>query len=289
MSEGQGGTETDHGTDEGGPVFLISPRRSRLGPDPAELWAYRDLLYMLALRDISVRYKQTALGAGWALLQPLLTILVFTLVFGAIARVPSEGVPYPVFAFAGLLPWLYFAQTLGRSGGSLVGNANLISKVYFPRLLVPVAAAVAPLVDFAIAFLLLLVIMLCYGIVPGVGLLALPPLLGLAAASALACGLWLSALDVRYRDVGHVIPFLVQIWMYASPVAYPARLVPPRLQWAYALNPMAGVIEGVRSSLLGTPRPDLRLLAVNAACVLAVLLGGVAFFQRTEDTLADVI
>lgn len=289
MSKGKGGTEIDPGSDEREPVFFISSRRGRLGVDFRELWAYRDLLYMLALRDISVRYKQTLLGAAWAVIQPLLTMLIFTLVFGMIAQVRSEGVPYPVFAFAGLLPWLFFAQTLSRGGGSLVGNANLISKVYFPRLIVPMATTVAPLVDFLIAFVFLLVIMVFYGIVPGRRLLALPLLLGLATATALACGLWLSALDVRYRDVGHVIPFLVQIWMFVSPVAYPSQLVPLRLQSVYALNPMAGVIEGVRWSLLGTPGPDLRFLALNVVCVLVVLLGGIAFFHRTEDTLVDVI
>ena len=271
------------------PVLRIQPSRSWMSLELRELWEYRDLLYVLSLRDISVRYKQTAFGVGWAILQPLLTMLIFTVVFGIFAQVPSGGLPYPIVVYTALLPWNYFAQSLGRCGNSLVGSASLITKVYFPRLIVPISAIITPLVDFAIAFVLLVGMMVWYGIAPTWGVLALPLLLLLAIATTLAVGLWLAVLNVRYRDVGHITPFLVMIWMYASPVAYPVSLVPARWRLLYGLNPMAGVIEGFRWALLGTAGPDLRVLAVSTAVVLALLLSGIVYFHKTEDTLVDVI
>jgi lipopolysaccharide transport system permease protein len=253
------------------------------------VWDYRELLLFLIWRDVKVRYQQTLIGAGWAVLQPLLTMLVFTLVFGRLARLPSDGVPYPIFAFTALLPWNYFAGALSRAGGSLVGNANLITKVYFPRLVIPLSAALSGLVDFAIAFLLLLVMLVYYHVRLTAAVWLLPLLLLLAVATALAAGLWLGALNVRYRDVGYVIPFLTQIWMYASPVVYPLSLVPARWRFVYALNPMVGVIEGFRAVLLGTGALDGATLAVSSAVVFGLLLTGALYFSRTEQTFADVI
>jgi lipopolysaccharide transport system permease protein len=271
------------------PTCLIEPSRGWAALKVGEIWHYRELLYFLAWRDIKVRYKQTAIGAGWAVLQPLATMAIFTLIFGKLAKMPSDGLPYPIFAFAGLLPWNYFSQALTRSGTSLVGNAGLISKVYFPRLIVPLSAVVAPLVDFAVAFLALVCMMIWFSIEPTWQWLLLPPFLTFAAISALAVGLWLAALNVRYRDVGHTIPFLVQIWMFASPVAYSASLVPERWRLLYSLNPMTGVIEGFRWCLLGTGTLDFKVLTVSAMSVFALLWGGLVFFKRMERTFADIV
>src|SRR5262245_58799875 len=223
--------------------------------DLKDVWRYRELLYFLIWRDVKVRYKQTAIGVGWAILQPLMTMVIFTIIFGSFAKIPSDGLPYSIFAYTALLPWNYFAQAISRSGVSLVGSASLITKVYFPRLIVPISAAVAPLVDFAVAFAILLAMMAWFGIAPTWGMLALPLFLLLALATGLAVGLWLSALNVRYRDVGYTIPFLIQFWMYASPVAYPVSLVPEKWRLLYSLNPMAGVIESFRWALLGKESP----------------------------------
>ena len=254
-----------------------------------DLWEYRELLFFLTWRDVKVRYKQSVLGVGWAILQPLLTMVVFTLVFGNFAKIPSDGLPYPIFSYTALLPWTLFAQAISRSGASLVGSSNLITKVYFPRLIVPLASVLAPLVDFAIAFVILLGMMAWFGIAPTWGVLALPVFLLLALATALAVGLWLSALNVRYRDVGYIIPFLVQIWMYASPVAYPVSIVPTQWRLLFSLNPMTGVIEGFRWALLGNGNPDFGVMAVSAAVVVVLLLGGLVYFNRTESTFADVV
>jgi len=254
-----------------------------------ELATNWELLYFLAWRDIKVRYKQTAIGAGWAILQPLTTMVIFTAVFGRLASIPSDGVPYPVFAFAGLLPWTYFAAALSRSGNSLVSNGNLITKVYFPRLLIPLSAVLSPLVDFIITLGLLALLMMWYGILPTVAILTLPAFVLLAAASALALSLWLSALCVRYRDVGVVIPFLVQIGMYVSPVAYPSSLVPERWRLLYSVNPLAVVIDGFRWALLGTKPPDPFGLALSCALVAVILYGGLLYFNRVERVFADVV
>ena len=216
-------------------------------------------------------------------------MLIFTVIFGTFAKIPSDGLPYPIFAFTALLPWNYFAQAIGRSGVSLVGSANLIRKVYFPRLIIPLSAAVAPLVDFAVAFVILLAMMAWFGIAPTWGVLAMPLFLLLAPATAVAVGLWLSALDVRYRDVGYTIPFLVQIWMYASPVAYPVSLMPESWRLLYSLNPMAGVIEGFRWALLGKGNPDFGVMTASTLMVMALLLGGIVYFRQMERTFADVV
>jgi lipopolysaccharide transport system permease protein len=270
-------------------AIIIQPGGGLFHLELKALWDYRELLCFLIWRDVKVRYKQTAVGAGWAIFQPLLTMIIFTVVFGNFAKVPSDGLPYPIFAYAALLPWNYFAQAIGRSGVSLVGSANLISKVYFPRLIIPLSAAVAPQVDFAIAFVILLAMMAWYGIAPTWGVLALPLFLLLAMATALSVGLWLSALDVRYRDVGYTIPFVVQIWMYASPVAYPLSLVPERWRLLYSLNPMAGVIEGFRWALLDNGNPDFGVMTASAVVVMALLLGGIVYFRQMERTFADVV
>jgi lipopolysaccharide transport system permease protein len=271
------------------PAIRIEPSKGWASLKLRELWEYRELLYFLIWRDVKVRYKQTALGAAWAVLQPLLTMVIFTVIFGNFAQIPSDGLPYPIFAFTALLPWTYFAQAIGRSGVSLVGSANLISKVYFPRPIMPISAAVAPIVDFAVAFVILLGMMAWFRITPTLGVLALPLFMLLAFITALAVGLWLSALNVKYRDVGHIIPFLIQFWMYASPIAYPVSLVPERWRLLYSLNPMVGVIEGFRWALLGKASPDFGVVAVSSVVVLILLVGGLVYFKRMERTFADVI
>jgi lipopolysaccharide transport system permease protein len=270
-------------------AIIIQPGGGLFHLDLKAIWQYRELLYFLIWRDVKVRYKQTAIGAGWAIFQPLMTMIIFTVIFGNFAKIPSDDLPYPIFAYTALLPWNNFAQAISRSGVSLVGNANLISKVYFPRLIIPLSAAVAPLVDFAVSFVILLAMMAWFGIAPTSDVLALPLFLLLALATALAVGLWLSALDVRYRDVGYTIPFLVQIWMYASPVAYPVSLVPERWRLLYSLNPMAGVIEGFRWALLGKGHPDFGVMMASAVVVMALLLGGIVYFRQMERTFADVV
>src|SRR5437773_3786131 len=267
-------------------VVIIQPTKGLFCLDLDAVWPYRELLYFLIWRDIKVRYKQTVIGAGWAICQPLMTMVIFTIVFGNFAKIPSDGLPYPIFAYTALLPWNFFAQALGRSGISLVGSANLITKVYFPRLIIPIAAAVASIVDFAIAFVILLGMVIWFGIAPSWGMLALPLFLLLTLVTALSVGLWLSALNVRYRDVGHIIPFLIQFWMYASPVVYPVSLVPEKWRLLYSLNPMAGVIAGFRWGL-GNAHPAFDVMAVSAFMLLILLFGGVVYFKRMERTFAD--
>jgi lipopolysaccharide transport system permease protein len=269
-------------------TIVVEPR-SGLNLRLNELWHYRDLLYFLVWRDIKVRYKQTALGASWAILQPVLATIVFSIFFGRLAKMPSDGVPYPVFAYVGLLPWQLFAYSLTESSNSLVSNQNLIRKVYFPRLIIPLSAVLAGLVDFAIAFFVLVVMLLAYGIRPGPSLVVLPLFLALAVGSALAAGLWLSALNVQYRDVRYTIPFLTQIWMFVTPVVYPSSLVPERWRAFYGLNPMAGVVEGFRWAFLGKSEHSGSLIWVSASMVVLLLVGGLAYFRRMESTFADVV
>lgn len=256
--------------------------------DFLELWRYRELLLFQALRDIKVRYKQTALGAAWAILQPVLTMVVFTIFFGTLAGVPSDGAPYPIFAFAALLPWQLFAFALTQSSNSLVDSAHILTKVYFPRLIVPLASVLAGLVDFAIAWVVLVGMMVYYDIVPGWGILTLPLFTLLAIAAALAVGLWLSVLNVKYRDVRYTIPFLTQFWLFITPVAYSSSLVPEKWQTLYGINPMVGVVDGFRWALLGQTPPGPMLLVSLAATVL-LLVGGLFYFRRMEKTFADVV
>jgi lipopolysaccharide transport system permease protein len=271
------------------PVLILRPSRGFLRLNLRDVWEYRELLYFLVWRDVKVRYKQTALGAAWAILQPVMTMLVFSVFFGRLAKVPSDGIPYPVFAFTALLPWQLFAYALSESSNSLVSNQNLITKVYFPRLVIPIAAVLAGLVDFAIAFVVLLGLMLYYGIVPTAAVALLPLFMLLAVTTALAIGLWLSALNVKFRDVRYTIPFLTQFWMFATPVAYPSSLVPEPWRALYGLNPMAGVVEGFRWALLGKAQGPGPLLAVSVAAVVVLLVGGLMYFRRTESTFADVV
>jgi lipopolysaccharide transport system permease protein len=258
-------------------------------PKLREIWEYHELLYFLIWRDIKVRYKQTAIGASWAVFQPLITMSVFTVIFGNFAKLPSDGLPYSIFAYTALLPWTLFANSLSRCTVSVVGSANLITKVYFPRLIVPLSATVSGIIDFVIAFVLLLGMMAWFDIAPTWRAITLPIFLLLSQGTALAVGLWLSALNVRYRDVGHVIPLLIQIWMYASPVAYPVSMVPANLRLIYSLNPMAGVIEGFRWALLGKESPDFGVIAVSALLVIVLLFGGLVFFKRMERMFADIV
>jgi len=267
----------------------------RLQPSPgwngrtlSDIWAYRELLYFFIWRDIKVRYKQTLLGAGWAIIQPLMTMVVFTIFFGHLAKVPSDGLPYPVFSLMALVPWTYFAAALAGCSTSLSGYQHIISKVYFPRLIIPIGAVIAPLVDFAIGFVILVGFMIWYRIMPGPSIVWLPALMLLALATAASVGIWLAALNVRYRDVRYVVPFVVQLWMFATPVAYPASLVPSRWRAVYGLNPMAGVIEGFRWALAGGPAPGV-ITVVSAAVVVVLTAGGAVYFRRLEGTFADVI
>ncbi len=271
------------------PSIIIEPSRGWVSLQLRALWEYRELLYFLIWRDLKIRYKQTVLGAAWAVIQPLATMVIFTLIFGQLARIPSDGIPYPIFSYCALLPWNYFASALDRSSTSLVNNAQLLSKVYFPRLVIPLSGVAAGVVDFGIAFLVLVGLMLVYGIVPTVATLALPAFLLLAMATALGVSLWLSALNVQYRDVRYVIPFLIQFWMYATPVVYPSSLIPERWRVVYGLNPMAGVVEGFRWALLGQGAPPGPMMAVSIAMVVLLLVSGAFYFRHMERTFADVV
>ena len=271
------------------PTLQIAPPRGWLHFDLRELWAARELLYFFVWRDIKIRYKQTAIGAAWAVLQPFLTMVVFSLFFGALAKIPSQGLPYPIFYYSALLPWMYFASALQNATNVVVEQQRVITKVYFPRLVLPLSAVVGGLLDFAISFVVFLGMMTYYRIAPSPAILLFPCFLLLAVLTALGVGLWLSALNAIYRDVRYVLPFLVQFWLFASPVAYPSSLVPGRWRWVYGLNPMAGVIEGFRWSLTGRGEPPSVLVAVTTAMVLVMLIGGVAYFQRMEGTIADVV
>ncbi len=270
-------------------VILIKPSKGWAHPKLRDLWEYRELLYFLIWRDVKIRYKQTILGAAWAIIQPFFAMIIFSVFFGRLAKVPSDGLPYPVFAYCALLPWQLFSHALTESGNSLVASQNLITKVYFPRLVIPLAACLAGLVDFAIAFLVLLGMMAYYGITPTAAVATLPLLILLALATALGVGLWLSALNVEYRDVRYTIPFLAQFWLFATPVAYPASLVPDRWRALYGLNPMAGVVEGFRWALLGKAEGPGPLLAVSVGVVGLLLVGGLYYFRRMEKTFADVV
>jgi lipopolysaccharide transport system permease protein len=271
------------------PVILIRPSKGWVPFNLRDVWNYRELLYFLVWRDVKVRYKQTALGAAWAILQPFLTMIVFSVFFGRLAGIPSDGIPYPIFTFTALLPWQLFSHALIESSNSLVTNERLITKVYFPRLVIPISAVLAGLVDFAIAFVVLIGMMFFFGIVPTFAILTLPFFILLAIATALAVGLWLSALNVQYRDVRYVIPFLSQFWLFATPIAYSSGLVPEPWRAWYGLNPMAGVVEGFRWALLGKTGGTASLLVVSVVIVGVLLFTGLAYFRRMEKTFADVV
>ena len=270
-------------------ITVIEPKTGWVPVDFKEIWNYRELLYFLTKRDIKVRYKQTVLGGLWAVIQPAFTMLVFTLFFGKLAKMPSDGLPYPIFVYAALLPWTYFANAVSASGNSLVGSANLITKVYFPRIVVPASAALAGLLDFFIALFVLGALMIYYQFVPGWGILLFPFLVALTFLCAVGVGLWLSALNVQYRDIRYAIPFLIQVWLFVSPVIYPMSLVKGNYQWLLALNPMGGVIHAYRASLLGHQPIDWSLLALSALIIVALFLGGLYYFRRMEKVFADVV
>lgn len=282
-------------TDDRVPDVVIQPVAGWTSLGLRDIWAYRELLYFLVWRDVKVRYKQTLLGVAWAILQPLLTMVVFTVFFGRLANVGSEGLPYPLFSFAGLLPWTLFSLGIGQSSASLVSSANLIKKVYFPRLVIPAASVFAALVDFVLAFLLLGGMMAFYGVTPPATVLFLPYLVLLAVCATLGVGIWLAALNVQYRDVRYVVPFFVQIWLFVTPVIYPSSRVLAKLAekgipgWIYGLNPMAGVVEGFRWALLGSQTRPLGLIAASTVVSAALLISGMFYFKRTERVFADVV
>jgi len=270
------------------PTLVIRPPRKWVPVDLHELWAYRELLAAFTMRDVKLRYKQTGLGIAWAVLQPLLTMVIFTIFFGGLAHIPSDGVPYPLFVLAALLPWTLFSDGLTRSTTSMVTNSNIMTKVYFPRLIMPLASIISPLVDFSVSFIILLAMMVYYGVAPTLNIVFLPLFILLALASSLGVGLWLSALNVKYRDFQYTVPFLIQIWMFGSPVVYSSSLVPVSLRVWYGLNPMAGVIEGFRWALLGTGTPSAMVL-VSVGMVILLLVSGMFYFRRMEQYYADIV
>jgi lipopolysaccharide transport system permease protein len=270
-------------------VVVIRPSRGWAPLQLRDLCQYRELLYVLIWRDVKVRYKQTALGAAWAILQPFLAMVIFSVFFGRLAGMPSDGVPYPIFAYSGLVPWTFFAYGLNQASNSLVGGANLVKKVYFPRLIMPLAAVLSGVIDFALAFLVLIGLMLFYGMVPTLAVLLLPLFGLLAMITALSVALWLSALNVEYRDVRYVVPFLTQFWLFATPIAYPSSLLSEPWRTLYGINPMVGVVEGFRWTLLGAGSPPGAMLIVSSVVALALLVGGAFYFRRMEATFADVV
>jgi lipopolysaccharide transport system permease protein len=271
------------------PVLRIQPSRGWVALGLAELWEYRELLYFLTWRDVKVRYKQTALGAIWAILQPFLTMVVFSVFFGKLARIPSEGIPYPIFSFAALVPWTFFANGLNMSSASVVGSANMIKKLYFPRLVVPISSVLGGLVDFVLSFAVLVGMMLFFKVTPTRSVMWLPALVVLALVTSLGVGVWLSALNVRFRDVRYTVPFLTQFWLFATPIAYPSSLLPEPWRTLYGLNPMAGVVEGFRWALLGTNTAPGPIIIVSSAAALVVLVSGLYYFRRMERTFADIV
>lgn len=271
------------------PVTIIKPSKGWISPKLSELWEYRELLYFLTWRDVKVRYKQTVLGATWAIIQPFFTMIVFSLFFGRLAKIPSDGIPYPIFSYAALVPWTFFANGLTHSSNSLVGNANLIKKVYFPRLTIPIATLLSGVIDFILAFTVLLGMMFYFGIIPTWNIVWLPFLLLLALTTSLGVGLWFSAMNVRFRDVRYIVPFVTQFWLFATPIAYPSSLLPDTWRSLYALNPMVGVVEGFRWALLGTTTKPGAMIGVSSLASILLLVSGVLYFRRMEKTFADVI
>lgn len=271
------------------PVTRIEASRGHASIHPGELWEFRELLYFLTWRDVKVRYKQTVLGAAWAIIQPFFTMVVFSLFFGRLARMPSDGIPYPLFSFAALVPWTFFANGMTLSSNSLVGSAHLITKVYFPRMMVPMSSIIACGVDFGLAFCVLVGMMLFYGVMPGVEFIWLPLFFLIAFCAALGTGFWLSAMNVRYRDVRYVLPFLAQVWLFATPVAYPSSLLAEPWKTVYGLNPMAGVVEGFRWALFRTQTFPAPIVFVSAIAAVTLLVSGAVYFRRTERFFADLV
>jgi homopolymeric O-antigen transport system permease protein len=267
----------------------IRPSRGLFDLDLETVWRYRELLVVLIVRDIQVLYKQAVLGAAWAIVQPVFTVVIFSVIFGHLAKMPSDGIPYPVFAFAAVLPWTYFAEAVRRGGTGLVSDARLVEKVYFPRLVIPLAGVIAPMLDFLIAFVVLLSVMIWYGVMPSWRLLAVPPLLIIAALLALAMALWLGPINVRFRDIKHTLPFMLQVWMYATPIVYPISIIPAEWRSLYSVNPMVGVIEGFRWAVFGQGHPDVVTIGISFAVIGLLLIGGLIFFRRMEQSFADVI
>lgn len=271
------------------PVSVIKSKRGFSAINLNELWHYRELLFFLTLRDVKVRYKQTVLGAAWAIIQPVLTMVVFSVFFGRLAKIPSEGVPYPIFSYSALLPWTLFSQGLSQSANSLVGNANLLTKVYFPRIIIPVSSVLSPLVDFAIAFLVLVGLMIYYKVYPTITVLWLPVLLLYTVATTLGISLWFSALNVQYRDIRYAVPFLVQLWLFVTPVIYPINILNKTWRVILGLNPITGVIEGFRWALLGTARAEGIVFWLSTAMAFVIFATGALYFSRMERTFADVV
>lgn len=270
-------------------ILHIRPSKGWVSLQLDELWQYRELLYFLVWRDIKVRYKQTTLGATWAIIQPFFTMVVFSLFFGKLAKIPSDGIPYPIFSFTALVPWAFFSTGLTNSSNSLVGSANLITKVYFPRLIIPIATVLSGIVDFALAFLVLLGMMAYYRIYPGWSVVWLPLFLLLSFIISLGVGLWLSALNVQYRDVRYVVPFITQLWLFATPAAYPSSMLPQPWRTIFGLNPMVGVVEGFRWALLRTNNAPGPIIIVSSLAAMVILVTGAFYFRRTEKTFADLV
>jgi len=271
------------------PVIRIEPSKGWVSLKLRELWEYRELLYFLIWRDVKVRYKQTVLGAAWAIIQPFFTMVVFSLFFGRLAKMPSDNIPYPIFSYAALVPWTFFANGLNQASSGMVSHANLITKIYFPRLAIPIARVLAGGVDFVLAFIVLLGMMLVYGVVPTINVLWLPLFLLLALTTSLGTALWLSAMNVQFRDVGYTVPFVIQFWMFATPIAYPSSLLSEPWRTLYGLNPMAGVVEGFRWALLGTDTAPGPIIVVSSLVALTLLVSGAFYFRRMERTFADVV
>ena len=270
-------------------VIIVKPSKGWISLKLKELWEYRELLYFMAWRDIKVRYKQTVLGVAWAIIQPFFTMVIFSIFFGRLAKMPSDGIPYPIFAYAALVPWTFFANGLNQASNSLVGSANLIKKVYFPRLVVPISSVISGVVDFVLAFAVLLGMMLFYGILPTVNILWLPFFVLLIFVTALGVGFWLSALNVQFRDVRYTVPFLTQFWLFASPIAYPSSLLSEPWRTLYGINPMVGVVEGFRWALLGTDTAPGPIIIVSTVVALVLFVGGAFWFRKMEKTFADVV
>ena len=275
--------------DQTNEITIIRPSEGWVSLKLQELWEYRELLYFLVWRDVKVRYKQTVLGAAWAIIQPFFTMVVFSLFFGKLAKMPSDGIPYPLFSFAALVPWAFFANGLSQASNSLVGSAHLITKVYFPRLVVPISSVISGILDFALAFVVLLGMTLYYGMIPTLNIIWLPFLLLLAFVTALGVGMWFSALNVQFRDVRYILPFLTQFWMFATPIVYPSSLLPEPWRTVYGLNPMVGVVEGFRWALLGTQTAPGPIVIVSSLASIAILIGGAFYFRRMEKTFADLV